>query len=181
MLQKIIFLLVLTCGFQSKAFAQDTIAANTSTVYPSFQSKKYKILLHTQELLVAKSLDSLRGNTLYITGKQGPQEVSLELISKLLVAKKKRPVLKGLAFGALGGAAIGALVGYTTYEESDPGSWFATTRSFDTAAAAFGFGLIGALTGVVIGAVSYKYNRHNLSNLPHNEKHALLSRILSGK
>jgi hypothetical protein len=107
MLQKIIFILALITGFQIIAFAQDTTAANTSTVYPSFQAEKYKILLDSQKPIVAKTLDSLRGNTLYISGKQGPQEVSVDLIDKIESCQKKSPVLRGMAFGALGGAAIG--------------------------------------------------------------------------
>jgi hypothetical protein len=181
MLQKIIFILALITGIQSIAFAQDTTAANTSTVYPSLQAKKYKILLSTQKRLVAKSLDSLRGKMLYFTGRQGPQEVSIEQINKLLVAKKKNPVLSGMAIGALGGATIGASIGYLAYKEPDPNTWFATSRRFDTAAGAFAGGIIGLFSGTIIGAVFFEYKRHTFSNLSPDEKHLLLRRILSGK
>jgi hypothetical protein len=182
MVQKIILLLVLTCGFQSIAFAQETTAANAVTVYPSSQAKKYKILLHSQKVLVAKSLDSLRGKMLYITGKQGPQEVSIELINRLLVAKQKRPTLKGIAFGTLGGAAIGAAIGYLSYKEPDPGTgWFAFSRSFDTTVGAVGGGLAGIITGAIIGSVSHQYKHYTFSNLPLEEKYTLLGRVLSGK
>jgi hypothetical protein len=182
MLQKIFFLLAFSMSFQTISFAQETTVTNISTVYPASQAKRYKILLHSQKVLVAKSLDSLTGKSLYITGKQGSQEVSIELINRLLVAKQKRPTLKGIAFGTLGGAAIGAAIGYLSYKEPDPSAgWFAFSRSFDTTVGAVGGGLAGIITGAIIGSASHQYKHYTFSNMPLEEKYALLSRVLSGK
>jgi hypothetical protein len=147
-------------------------------------ARKYKIILNTKKLLVAKSLDSLKGNTLYISGKNGPREVSIDLIKTLKVAKKKRPVARGILIGALSGAGSGALLGLAAHQEPDPnsGSW---SLDFGPAFSAFGGGLLGLvggiLTGTIIGSSSNRYLHHDFSKVPPPDKYALMSRILSGK
>ena len=182
--KKIIFLLVLTFGWQPALFAHDTLPGKSVTVYPSLKASRYKIILDSERIIVARSVDSLKDNTLYLTGKKGPQGVSVALIRKLLVAKNKRPGARGLAFGVLTGTATGALIGLASYRKPEPGDgWF--TLDFGPGFSAFGGGLLGlipgALTGTIIGASSYRYIHHDFSDVPPAGRAASLSRVLSGQ
>jgi hypothetical protein len=183
MLKKIILIMLLMSWCQSTVIAQTTVTTNPATVYSSLSARKYKIILNSNKQIVARSLDSLKGNTLYTSGKNGPQEVSVDVIKTLKVAKEKRPVARGMLFGALSGAGSGALLGLASYEKPDPnsGSW---SFDFGPGFSAFGGGLLGllagTLTGTIIGASSNRYIRHDFSKVPSAEKSALMSRILIG-
>jgi hypothetical protein len=183
MVKSIIFLLVLMYGGQTTLIAQDTPPGKAAAVYPSLRAKKYKILLNSRKIVVAEAIDSLKENTLYVSGKRGPQQISVEMIKQLLVAKKKRPAARGLAFGALSGAASGSLIGLAAYRKPEPGGgWdFDFGPGFNAAGGGV-FGLVaGSLVGTIIGASSYRYIHHDFSNVPTVEKAASLGRILSGK
>ena len=120
MKKHLLLLSALVLFFQLHTFAQSSPNSSSfATVYPVVQAKKYKILLNTGKRLVARSLDSLTGNTLYITHKKRTQAVSVETINKLKIARKRRPVLRGIAFGGLSGAAVGAIAGFATDKLED--------------------------------------------------------------
>lgn len=188
MLQKMSLILVLMSGFSSTVFAQDTISDNSATVNASLSARKYKIILNIDKKIVAHSLDSLKRKTLYISGKRGVQEVSLDLIDELQVATKKRSVVRGLALGALLGASSGALIGLISYQKPKPDpntNPFNFYLDFGPGFSALGGSLVGSLIGIpggaIIGASSYRYTHYNFSKVPPAEKPALMTRILSGK
>jgi hypothetical protein len=182
MLHKILCTLVILTWFYSTAVSQDTLSGSP-TIRSNLQAPKYKILLTTNKSLAARSLDSLKGNTLYVSGKNGPQEVSTMMIKRLSIAKGKKQALKGLGLGALSGAGTGALLGLAAYQKPDPnsGSW---SLDFGPGFSALGgsiLGLVGgSLVGVIIGSSSYKYTHYDFSTIPPAEKSALMSRILLG-
>lgn len=138
-------MVVLLGCFKSTVLAQDTLFSKPTTVYSSLKARKYKIILATRRIIAAHSLDSLNGNTLYISGKNGPL-VSLKIMKELQVAKRKRLVARGLGLEALSGLAVGALTGLSTYQRQNPNAYF--TFDLGPGAAAGAGAIIGALGGV---------------------------------
>lgn len=76
-------------------------------------------------------------------------------VSRVDISRGRRTQkLKGATIGFLSGAGIGALVGYATYEPScGSEGWicFDFGPEFEAAAAASLFGLVGAITGTLVG------------------------------
>lgn len=68
--------------------------------------------------------------------------------------RPKGSVGRGILFGALGGAAIGALIGLVTYQEPDCelGSWVCI--DFGPGFSALGGGIIGTFGGGLIGGIA---------------------------
>jgi hypothetical protein len=182
MLKLLLLVSALVISFQLAVFAQSPANSSFTTVYPAIQAKKYKIVLNTGKKLVARSLDSLARNTLYITNKKRTQAVSVETINKLKIAKKRRPVLRGIAFGGLSGAAAGAIIGLATYKEPEPGNW---VLDFGPGFSAFAGGVAGFLGGMLIGGIvgadSYRYTTHDLDTVAPAGKAAAMANILSGQ
>ena len=89
MLPKIVFLLMLPVWVPIVVLAQNSHLTETGTVYSLLKARKYKIVLGTRKIIVTHSLDSLKGNYLYITKKKEPQRISVEIIKELQIAKKK--------------------------------------------------------------------------------------------
>lgn len=180
MVKHFLLIMVSAIFLQSALFAQTTSPGNPATVYPVLKAKKYKILFITRKPLVASSLDSLVGNTLYITRKRGSQPVSVEVISGLSVARKMRPVLRGMAFGAITGAAVGAVFGLAARGPSDSNNFVLEPEIAASAGATAGL-LLGILTGTILGATSYRYTNYDLTALPPPEKATSIAGILSGQ
>jgi hypothetical protein len=182
MLKHLLLPLVLTIFFRSAVSAQTVSSGNPATVYPAIKAKKYKIVFITRDPLIARSLDSLVGNTLYVTGRKGSLPVSIEVISKLKVARKKRPILKGMGLGALAGIPVGAIVGLASYKEPDPNAF---SLDFGPGASAAGGALVGFLgglpVGAIVGAFSTWYTTHDIGNVAPADKAAAMANILSGK
>jgi hypothetical protein len=182
MLKHLLLPLVLTIFFRSAVSAQTVSSGNPATVYPAIKAKKYKIVFITRDPLIARSLDSLVGNILYVTGKKGSLPVSIEVISKLKVARKKRPILRGMGLGALAGIPVGAIVGLASYKEPDP---YSSTWDWGPGFSAGGGVLVGCLSGfpvgAIVGAFSTRYTSHDLGNVAPADKAAYLAHILSGK
>lgn len=182
MIKHLLLFMVPAIFLQSALFAQTASSGNPATVYPALKAKKYKIIFITRDPLKARSLDSLIGNTLYITNKKGSQPVSLEVVSKLKVARKRRPILRGIGFGALAGIPVGGIVGLASYKEPDPnsGGW-----DFGPGASAAGGALLGCLgglpVGAIVGAFSTMYTTHDLGTVAPADKAAYVAGILSGQ
>jgi hypothetical protein len=171
-------MLVLVSYCQCSVVAQDT-QPGTSTVYATIKARKYKIIYFGNKKSTARSLDSLKGNILYVSGNKGLQEIPLATIKEIQVAKKGRPVGRGALLGALTGIPTGALIGLATYSPQ-PDEW-----DFGPGFSAMGGAVVGALggiiTGSIAGAASYRYVHYDFSTVHPAEKHRLMSRILSGQ
>ncbi|QMU27754.1 hypothetical protein [Adhaeribacter radiodurans] len=176
-------MMVLLSWFSPIVLAQDALPTNTATIYSSLKARKFKVVLLNKKAFSTKSLDSLKGNTLYIYGKNGPEEVSLEIIKELQVAKRQRPIARGLGLGVLIGASTGALLGFGSYQEPEPNSYF--TFDLGPGASAGAGAALGAVTGIVggiiIGASSNRYTHYDFSQKSLTEKYDLMSRILEKK
>ncbi len=179
MLKRALFVSSLIIWLSLTCFAQDSSSGKPATVHSQLRGRKCKILLFNGRRLTTRSLDSLSGNTLYISDRKGPQTVSLDLVKELRIAKGKRATLRGTAFGALGGAILGAILGGATYRKPDPGGIdFGSGASIASGAIA-GL-LVGGITGTIIGVSSRRYNRYNFSIGKPGDKIELMTRILSG-
>lgn len=71
-------------------------------------------------------------------------------IQKITITKKSS-IFKGMGFGLLIGGGSGALLGLASGDD-DPG-WFSMTAGEKAAMGGLGFGILGALTGGVVGAI----------------------------
>ena len=180
MFKQFILCLALIVCLQSVASTQPASTGNP-TVYSTVQAKKYKIWFITRKPLVATSLDSLTGNTLYVTGKNGSlQAVSIELISKLSIAKKKRPILRGMAIGLLTGASAGAIFGLAAGGPSDSNNFVLEPEIAASAGATAG-ALFGIIAGTILGATSYRFTTYDFTSQSPAQRAVSLERILSGQ
>ena len=178
------FLILLIGYCQYAAIGQDSTAHATPTVYSTLTAKKYKLHLITGATLKAFSLDSLQGNSLYITGKNGPQQVSTDLIKELRIARKNNTAL-GMAVGAGIGAITGAIIGWSAYQEPEPDP-LNLNKILDPgqgiyalAGGMVGMG-IGLLPGAMVGASS-GWQHYDFTAIPLPGRAVVMSQILSGK
>lgn len=182
MLLKSIFLLILLGCIPIIVMAQDAGLIKSSTVYSSLKARKYKIVLGTRRVIVAHTLDSLSDGYLYTTRNKESQKISLAIIKELQVAKKKRPVSRGLGLGALAGVGFGALTGLLTYQEPEPNGYFTIDLGpgVSAAAGAVAGAVLGVVSGTVIGATSNRFTHYDFTKIIIAERPALMTRILQG-
>lgn len=182
MARKFTFICLFGCIFVTISLAQ-SVTHDSPAVHSSLKARKYKIVLGNRKIMVAHTLDSLQGNVLYFSRNKQQQKVSLEIVKALLVAKKKRPVARGLGLGAITGVALGAIIGWVSYQEPDPNAYF----TFDlgpgasVAGGAVAGALAGMLSGTMIGAGSNRFTYYDFSTVPLTERAALMRRILQGR
>jgi hypothetical protein len=185
MLLRSVFLAGLIACCQLMAIGQDSLQLAPATVHSALTAKKYKIVFNSDITLMAYSLDSLCGNKLYITGKNGKQEVSTDLIKKLQIARKHKHTFTGMAIGAGIGAVTGAIIGYAAYREPEPDPWN-LNKALDPGQGIYaiaggmaGMG-IGLLPGAILGASS-QWQHYDFTAIPFSERAMLIGRILSGQ
>ncbi len=182
MASKFTFTCLFWCLFVTTSIAQ-SVTQDSPAVYSSLKARKYKVVLGNRKIMVAHTLDSLKGNVLYISRNKQQHKVSLEIVKALLVAKKKRPVARGLGLGAITGVALGAFIGYVSYQRPDPNAYFAIDLGPGVSAgggAAAG-ALMGMLSGTLVGAGSNRFTHYDFSTVPLSERADLMRSILQGR
>lgn len=109
-------------------------------------------IMHTRKFVHA----AVGGEELY--------KINPDLLNTVSI-RKARQAGKAIAFGILAGAVGGAVIGYATYQDPGPDTWFDFGPGFSALAGATIGTLAGSLTGVIISLIPVKYiidgNRNN--------------------
>jgi hypothetical protein len=108
--------------------------------------------------------------------------VALESLREIR-ATRESVFWRGTLFGVLAGAALGGLLGQSSYEEPGPDDWMQVfDRRAHTTLSVMGGGLIGLLTGgivfEIISGITHDDEIHNLANSTPDQKCAILEKII---
>lgn len=144
-------------GKSKRAFGILITILAVLTLYGSASAKDKK---HGSEVIVLKKdgktiraeLLAVKNDEIILMDSLNMSGITLKSdeIRKITIVKKSG-FFKGIGYGLVIGGASGALLGFASGDD-DPG-WFSFTADEKAAMGAMGFGILGAVTGGVIGLI----------------------------
>ncbi len=137
------------------------------------KDKEAKITLINELDLIGKDINIYTDSTFWLDpNTENKQSIITSEVSSIITKSRWQGVLEGLGLGLLGGAAIGAIIGFESYEGPD-----LLVGSPAGAALFVGFfcGILGGLLGIPIGAIvgskdEFIINRKDETTFPQGEE-----------